>query len=415
MSLKTVNLVQNNLTRRAIASFLIIFQISCFLFAIDIMAEFKSRVPCKDDTKVCTEGKATRNVDGMQISRDCWKSSYIKSCEVISKDDCKNLARSSGCYYRDPGKVDYRDPEVVKGRDMEVTEHCKVLDYYGNCLNIFKQFVCKGTIFETEKYKEVVFNPSKKNAAKRLSCLAAGVVIENKNNGADMASTLSKLQTAHQMSDGVSGNEAGLKNKRVVENIFPGKQFECEIKVLNAMDCCAIDGWLQQLFDLRCGETCKQLVELRKNGQCVLAGEENETAIISFGKLKKSFICYESKLARLIQEGARSQLHRSYSIGSSGRYDASGLSIGDIERVDFDRINLSEFYTEVNAMFKGKLEKNKHQYEHKNLKSSFTSEASDIKSSSTPKQGGFNKGKYDREGDYIDKNSGRDISKKVRN
>jgi hypothetical protein len=407
--------INNNLIKNFILSLMIAILVSNSLYSIDIRAEFRSKVPCKDGVKTCIEGKAMRNIDGMQITRDCWKHSYIKECEVISKDDCKNLAARSGCYYRDPGKVDHVDPEVKKGREMEVTEHCKVFDYYGNCLNIFKQFVCKGTVFETEKYKEVIFNPAKKNAPKRLSCLAAGVVIQNNNNGSDMASTLSKLQTAHQMSDGVYGNESALKNQKVSANIFPGKQFECEIKVLNAMDCCAIDGWLQKLFDLRCGEACKQLVDLRKRGQCVLAGEEAETAIISFGKLKKYFICYESKLARLIQEGARKQLGRGYSTGSQGRYDESGLSVQDIERVDFDRIDLSEFYTEVNAMFKGKLDKDKHKYEHNNLKSNFVGEASDIKSSATEKQGGFNKSKYDHEGGYIDQNSKKDLRKKVRN
>lgn len=383
----------------------------CFISKIS--AEFKSNIPCSDSTRTCVEGRSTKKVEGFDVTKDCWRYEYIKTCRVQSKDDCGNLSRSHKCYYRNPGKVDYSDPEARGGRSGEVTEHCLFHDYYGNCLNMYKQFVCKESADIEVDVKQVKFNPNKKNAPKKLTCLAAGVTVENKRDGKNMASTLSKLETAHKMSEGLEASESDLEKKKPRANIFPGKQFMCEIKVLNALDCCALDGWLTSMFDIRCGSECAQLSKLRKASQCVKVDEENETALLSFGKQKKYFICYESKLARIVQEGVRRQLGKSWRRGS-GYYDASGLSMEDINKADFDKIDLGEYFAEVNALFKSKIDQDPNKFSHSNTMSKSKAGASNIKARSTPKKGGFDKDKYGADGKYQSTNSARNLRDKVR-
>jgi hypothetical protein len=172
------------------------------IISFKISAEFKSSFPCSDATRVCIEGKRTKKIDGCDVTKECWKYKYVKTCRVPSKDNCGNLSKSHKCHYRDPSKVDYSDPEVRSRQSGEVTEHCMVHDYYHNCLNMYKQFVCKEAANISVDVKEVKFNPNKKNAAKKFTCLAETVSVKNNRDGSMMARILSKLTSAHKMSEG---------------------------------------------------------------------------------------------------------------------------------------------------------------------------------------------------------------------
>lgn len=60
---------------------------------------------------------------------------------------------------------------------------------------------------------------------------------------------------------------------------------------------------------------------------------------------KKSYCCYNSRLARIISEQGRPMLGKSY--GSPQGPDCSGFTPDEFSRLDFSRMNLSEFYSEI--------------------------------------------------------------------
>lgn len=60
---------------------------------------------------------------------------------------------------------------------------------------------------------------------------------------------------------------------------------------------------------------------------------------------KESYCCYNSRLARIINEQGRVQLNRGW--GDPKGPDCSGLTTDELNRLDFSTMDLSEFYAEI--------------------------------------------------------------------
>ena len=58
-----------------------------------------------------------------------------------------------------------------------------------------------------------------------------------------------------------------------------------------------------------------------------------------------TFCCFNSRLARLINEQGRTQLGRGW--GTAQQPDCSGFSVAELQALDFARMDLSEFYAEI--------------------------------------------------------------------
>lgn len=61
---------------------------------------------------------------------------------------------------------------------------------------------------------------------------------------------------------------------------------------------------------------------------------------------KKSYCCYNSRLARIISEQGRPQVGKGY-YGSANGPDCSGFTADEFSRLDFSRMDLREFYSEI--------------------------------------------------------------------
>jgi conjugal transfer mating pair stabilization protein TraN len=62
---------------------------------------------------------------------------------------------------------------------------------------------------------------------------------------------------------------------------------------------------------------------------------------------KQSYCCFNSRLARIVNEQGRAQLGRDY--GDAKSPDCSGITVDALQRLDFSRMDLSEFYAEIVA------------------------------------------------------------------
>ena len=59
----------------------------------------------------------------------------------------------------------------------------------------------------------------------------------------------------------------------------------------------------------------------------------------------ESYCCFNSRLARIINEQGRAQLGRTW--GAPQFPDCSGFTLAQLQALDFSRMNLSEFYAEI--------------------------------------------------------------------
>jgi conjugal transfer mating pair stabilization protein TraN len=62
---------------------------------------------------------------------------------------------------------------------------------------------------------------------------------------------------------------------------------------------------------------------------------------------KESYCCYNSRLARIVQEQGRAQLGKSWGVAQSPQ--CNGFSQSEFERLDFAKMDLSEFVAEIQA------------------------------------------------------------------
>lgn len=98
-----------------------------------------------------------------------------------------------------------------------------------------------------------------------------------------------------------------------------------------------------------CGQADMETAMLRGSGYCVEVGEYCKDKAPGLGCIQKekSYCCFNSKMARIIQEQGRNQLK---SIGGWGDHEAPncrGFTPEEFQALDFSKIDLSEYYSDL--------------------------------------------------------------------
>jgi conjugal transfer mating pair stabilization protein TraN len=57
---------------------------------------------------------------------------------------------------------------------------------------------------------------------------------------------------------------------------------------------------------------------------------------------KETYCCYDSVLSKTLQVESRKQLHKSF--GDANNPSCGGFTLDEIERIDFNKIDFSEFF-----------------------------------------------------------------------
>jgi len=91
----------------------------------------------------------------------------------------------------------------------------------------------------------------------------------------------------------------------------------------------------------------------RRKSKCEYLGEYCAKKILGKCIRKtKSYCCFPTVLAKIIRCSARDQLGKS--LGSAEHPQCGGLTLDDIEKIDFAKVNFQEFFDlEVQPMMKG--------------------------------------------------------------
>lgn len=97
---------------------------------------------------------------------------------------------------------------------------------------------------------------------------------------------------------------------------------------------------------LQCDQS-EQLLGLRKDQRlCTLVGSYcSSKSLGSCVTKKESYCCYNSRLSRIINEQGRVQIGKSY--GDPRNPDCSGFKTADLQLLDFSKMDLSEFIQEI--------------------------------------------------------------------
>ncbi len=138
-------------------------------------------------------------------------------------------------------------------------------------------------------------------------------------------------------------------NKDSVDiKIFTGSGNKCEKDVLGARNCCTGSGWGKGVGLGSCSYEEENLGLQKEKGHCIYVGsycseEEKLTGICL--KKAESYCCFGSMLSRIIQEQGRSQI--GLNLGTAESPNCSGLSLEQMQKLDFTKIDFTEYTQEL--------------------------------------------------------------------
>lgn len=131
-------------------------------------------------------------------------------------------------------------------------------------------------------------------------------------------------------------------------SVFTGEAKACRKSALGFADCCKDSGWGTDIGLAQCSEEEKALGLLKQASRVHYVGHYCSKDSIA-GCLRKRYVycAYPSKLARIVVDQGKAQLGQHY--GSSKHPDCRGFTLAELESLNFDAMDLSEFHAEVMA------------------------------------------------------------------
>jgi len=293
---------------------------------------FAAQYTCSNGSRSCVSS-GVRTIDWFQVHKDCWEYSYQKTCNYPSKNDCSKY-------------VDCYSVSIVD---------CLLRDSIGNCVNQKEEFSCKRWVPAEVENQKVKTGFTEKDGPEGLicrgiPCIDGNCVDKSYETNGEMMDSISKLYMVSQMKD--AGN--------VNMQIFTGFGQHCSKKATSYTNCCSVgqNGWGTNL-GAHCSANEKQLIEQRKKNLCVYVGKENKGVMKTV--VKHHYCCFGNLLQKVIQVEARKQLYAKGLIsatdknfGSGGRTNCRGLTLAELQNLDFDKMNLTEFIEDFKAKFVGR-------------------------------------------------------------
>jgi|GEM_PF-1484564 len=177
--------------------------------------------------------------------------------------------------------------------------------------------------------------------------LHAGSIAPYASN-TEMADAIAKLQILKEVQDNIrQGSAEGLPS------IFNGGSGKCTIAFGKFKSCCVkAGGWGVSMNIAGCSGEEKDLAQKRGRNLCVEVGTYCAHKLKPIGCLKKkrSYCCFPSKLSRIVHEQGRAQLGIGW--GNPEHPNCRGLSVEEIARINFDKLDLSELFADIAAKVK---------------------------------------------------------------
>jgi len=282
---------------------------------------------CEEMNLRCSVASQTRKVNGVDVHRDCWEYQYQLGCHRKSKDDCSTI---------DVNKCHFMGEECLDNQ----TEGDLVF-----CGNLKRKFSCEKDIEWTEEKTELLKNgevTDSKDLLCAFKCLDGNCDAVKKaamEEDSDLAMAAGMLNSLKEMKDGIEGD--------TIVNIFKGSREQCDKKLLEYTNCCTKMGGWGKILGASCSDKAQSLAKRRKDKKCVKVGMycSSELPILGCIIERTVFCCYDSVIGKILNQEAKKQLGKSN--GTVENPQCGGLSLEEIERVDFSKADFKEFYDEV--------------------------------------------------------------------
>lgn len=266
-----------------------------------------AELPCELVKSTCVEGPATRNINGLDVYRDCWRYTDTYDCRgILALDSDCSILRTKGC-----GQVG--------------SISCVQTASDGSCDIYASSYQCT-TAPTTE---ELVM------CGGNTFC-----------TGGTCADTTYTANTAFTQSyGGLAALEEAAKDLNADSfMIFIGKALRCEKELFGLQDCCDMDGILNGI--LSCSAEEELLARERRDGRTIKIGTYcSDSVSVGIGSIcveeTTTFCDFNSMLGRIVQEQGKPQLGLGF--GTAKKPNCSGFTPEQFASLSFDAIDFSEF------------------------------------------------------------------------
>ena len=159
-------------------------------------------------------------------------------------------------------------------------------------------------------------------------CVGAGCETVSPQSNTGFVNATTRLNMAVEL--------GGDEFERTAMRFFTGQRRACHIKLFGLANCCKNSGLLIGLGN--CSASERELAEERNAGNTHYLGRYCSKRTF-FGvciRRSRAWCVFGSKLGRILQQQGRSQL-------GIGWGSCRGLTVAEVESIDFERLDLSEF------------------------------------------------------------------------
>jgi conjugal transfer mating pair stabilization protein TraN len=363
--------------------------------ALLVASPLSHAADCIKNSEVCVEGPATRDIGGNLVHRDCWRTTSQFSCASQSlTDDCQPL-RDRGCSQVNSSCVDTNTQGTCMA--YEQTWQCRVASgttsTVTNCGS--QQFCIDGQCFDTshapdadfaraiagmEAQREagqyldpnglIVFQGYDNRCRKKLFGLvncckgggSSGSLISNMSLIAGAGGQVVGAVGSSYTFDALFASEAPDFVIQGFEALFGAGGGSSALAGLMAGDL-SVGSFVEtlipgpwsiamlaiQLSGLLSCDQAEQILAMKKDNRlCHTVGSYCSVKIPIIGtcvQTTQTYCCFNSRLARILNEQGRAQIARGW--GAPKSPDCSGFTVAQLQSLDFARMDLTEFYAEI--------------------------------------------------------------------
>lgn len=270
---------------------------------------------CQYVKKACTQEAGTRLINGEPVTRPCWQETLSYQCAVPARNDCEAL-RAKGC--------------------RQVQSHCKQ-SIGQTCVLYTQTFTCQKPLQKGSGTKTKIV------CGEAPRCLTGDCAAQGYPLNGEMLQAISQLSVLKELQNQI---------KNGMPEIFRGSDERCSRNVADFRDCCGSGGgWGTALNLAACSVEEKALSLKRQKKQCRQIGTYCSRKVLGVCVEKKTtFCCFGSSFLRMIQEQARGQLRLNWGEAENPR--CRGLTVEELTRVDFSKLDLSEVFQEISGRYK---------------------------------------------------------------
>jgi len=255
---------------------------------------------CQKKKEECRDGIATRVIDGLPVSRDCWHYDATYSCSSAKADECQSQ-REKGC--------------------LQLSSRCLRLEHNG-CALYEQVYGCEEKIC-----------PVMPACVKNLFCADGECTDSLANQFTDFSKAVLPLAVV---------GEAGREFAASQTSFFAGRPVQCKVWLANLVDCCSHKGWADKINLDLCREEDKALGKAKLNYLAHYVGKycsQRDPVLGACLEHKRTYCIFDSKMARIVQEEGRLKQLNPKALGDAEHTSCPGLTVDELQQLDLGRID----------------------------------------------------------------------------